>query len=60
MIRTPSQIWAIPVLLGILTTVGLIAALLGDGVWDLVSAVTLGIPVLAGIWYGLRRTPRER
>ncbi len=60
MIRTPSQIWAIPILLGILTMVGLIAALLGDGVLDLVSAVTLGIPVLAGIWYSLRRAPRKR
>ncbi|MCD2519418.1 hypothetical protein LQ564_24245 [Massilia sp. G4R7] len=60
MIRTPSQIWAAPILLGILTTIGLIAALLGDGGWDLVSAVTLGAPVLAGIWYGLRRAPRRQ
>ncbi len=56
MIRTPDQIWAIPVLLAVLTLVGLVAALLGDGVWDLVSAVTLGAPVAAGAWYGLRRT----
>ncbi len=60
MIRTPSQIWRMPVLLGVLTTIGLVAALLGDGVWDLVSAVTLGAPVLAGAWYGLRRPPRTR
>ena len=60
MIRTPSQIWGAPILLGVLTTIGLIAALLGDGVWDLVSALTLGAPVLVGAWYGLRRQPAKR
>lgn len=57
MIRTRTRIWAMPVLLAVLTTVGLVAALLGDGAWDLVSAVTLGAPVAVGAWYGLRRTP---
>jgi len=60
MIRTRTQIWAMPILLAILTTIGLVAALLGDGVWDLVSAVTLGAPVAAALWYGLRRTPARR
>ena len=59
MIRPLRQIWAIPLLLAVLTTVGLVAALLGDGVWDLVSALTLGAPVAAGIWYGLRRAPKR-
>ncbi len=60
MIRTRTQIWAIPVLLAVLTVVGLVAALLGDGAWDLVSAVTLGAPVAVGAWYALRRTPAQR
>ena len=60
MIRTRTQIWAMPVLLAVLTLIGLVAALLGDGVWDLVSAVTLGAPVAVGAWYGLRRTPARR
>ena len=60
MIRTNTQIWAMPILLAVLTTIGLVAALLGDGVWDLVSSVTLGAPVAAGAWYGLRRTPARR
>ena len=55
MIRTRTQIWAMPLLLAVLTVIGLVAALLGDGVWDLVSAVTLGAPVAAAAWYGLRR-----
>ncbi|MBV7534672.1 hypothetical protein KW842_02730 [Duganella sp. sic0402] len=49
------RMWGAPILLAILTTVGLISALLGDGVWDYVSAVALGLPVLLCIWFGLRR-----
>lgn len=52
------RLWGMPILLGILTTIGLISALLGDGVWDAVSAVTLGIPVLLGIWHSLRKQGR--
>lgn len=55
MSRTSLQIWGAPIVLGILTTIGLIAALLGDGVWDALSAVTLGIPCLVCLWFGLRR-----
>ena len=57
MIRTRTQIWAMPILLAVLTLIGLLAALFGDGVWDLVSSVTLGAPVAVGAWYALRRTP---
>jgi len=60
MIRTRTRIWAMPILLAVLTTIGLVAALLGDGVWDLVSAVTLGAPVAVGAWYAFRRTPAQR
>jgi hypothetical protein len=48
------KLWGMPVLLGLLTTVGLVSALLGDGIWDLVSAFALGAPVLAGAWCALR------
>ncbi|CAN7361639.1 hypothetical protein [Massilia sp. LjRoot122] len=60
MIRTRTQIWAMPILLAVLTTIGLVAALLGDGAWDLVSAVTLGAPVAVGAWFSLRRAPAGR
>jgi xanthosine utilization system XapX-like protein len=59
MIRSARQIWAAPVLLAVLTLVGLVAALLGDGIWDLVSALTLGAPVAAGVWFSLRRRVRR-
>ena len=61
--RSALQIWGAPIVLAILTTIGLISALLGDGIWDALSAVTLGIPCLLGAWYCLRRRPapaRER
>ena len=57
MIRSPLQIWGAPIALAILTAIGLVAALLGDGVWDYLSALTLGIPALLGAWYCLRRRP---
>ena len=50
------RIWGAPVLLAILTAIGLLAALLGDGMWDVLSALTLGIPVAATIWYGFKNS----
>jgi hypothetical protein len=47
--------WGAPIVLGVLTAVGLLSALLGDGAWDYVSAVTLGIPVLAAGWYSFKK-----
>ena len=52
------RLWGIPILLGVLTTIGLVAALLGDGMWDAVSGVALGLPVLLGIWHSLRKQGR--
>jgi hypothetical protein len=49
------RMWGAPITLAVLTAVGLISALLGDGVWDYVSAVALGVPTIACVWYGLRR-----
>lgn len=49
------RMWAAPIILAILTLIGLISALVGDGVWDHVSAVALGVPVLLCLWFGLRR-----
>jgi len=49
------RMWGAPILLAILTIIGLLSALLGDGIWDALSAVALGVPVLCCAWYGLRR-----
>lgn len=50
------RIWGAPVLLAMLTAIGLLAALLGDGFWDVLSTLTLGIPVAATIWYGFKNS----
>ena len=49
------RLWGAPILFAVLTTIGLISALVGDGVWDYLSAVALGIPVLACAYFGWRR-----
>jgi hypothetical protein len=49
------RMWGAPIMLAALTMIGLISALLGDDVWDYVSAVALGVPTIACAWFGLRR-----
>ena len=55
MSRSLLKLWGAPVLLAVLTTVGLLSALLGDGRWNALSAMALGTPVVVGAWFGLRR-----
>jgi hypothetical protein len=56
--RSALQVFAVPIVLGVLSAVGLVAALLGDSVWDVVSWLTLGVPciVMAWFWFGAGRT----
>ncbi|WP_199699415.1 MULTISPECIES: hypothetical protein [Alcanivorax] len=50
------RIFALPLLIAITSTVGLLSALLGDGVYDWVSWLGLGVPVIAtGYAYSKRR-----
>jgi hypothetical protein len=44
--RTLSQIFAAPLLVAIVSTLGLIGALVGDGWWDVLSWATLAVPVV--------------
>lgn len=52
---TFKRMWGVPILIGIVTAVGLISALLGDDMWDVLSAAALAIPVVVAGWYGLTR-----
>lgn len=55
-------LWAWPIALGLLTAIGLVAALFSDDGWgDHLAALCLGIPVLMGLWFGWlrRQTPRR-
>jgi hypothetical protein len=48
MTRRQSQFWTIystPILLVLVTSIGLLSGVLGDGVWDAVSWIGLSIPV---------------
>ncbi len=49
------RVWPAPILLGVLSTVGLMAALLSDGMGDYLSWLTLTIPVAVVLWYAPRR-----
>jgi hypothetical protein len=53
--QSPWEVFRVPILLAVLSAVGLVAALVGDGTWDLLSWVTLLIPV-AAIVRSLRRS----
>ena len=57
-----SRVWDMPALLGGLSAFGLAAALLGDGPWDAVAWVTLGLPVAVMARHLLwrRRAPQRR
>jgi hypothetical protein len=44
--QTTWQIFAIPLGLGLVTLVGLVVALAGDGLWDAFSWTALGIPLM--------------
>ncbi len=46
------KVWFIPILLGLASLVGLISALVGDGIWDAISWCLLGLLVLVvGYFY---------
>ena len=52
-----SRTFAMPVKLGLLQAVGLLSALLGDGLWDLLSWATLGVTLIVVAHYPFRRAP---
>lgn len=53
---TGIRIWAMPILLGLVSAGGLTAALLFDGFGDAVSWLALAAPAVTALWYGVRRT----
>ncbi|MGH7966300.1 MAG: hypothetical protein ACRERD_31495 [Candidatus Binatia bacterium] len=48
-ILSKKQIWGAPLALGVASALGLIAALLADGLWDAVSWIALAVPIAVGI-----------
>ncbi|MBO9551503.1 hypothetical protein [Pseudomonas sp.] len=52
--RSTARVFAWPAAIALLAALGLFAALLGDGAWDMLSWLGLGIPAWLGL-RGLRR-----
>jgi hypothetical protein len=53
------SLWGCPLAIAILSAVGLIGALVGDGAWDWLAWIGLGAPCIAALRFGLRgRSPR--
>ncbi|MGC4011226.1 MAG: hypothetical protein QM805_20890 [Pseudomonas sp.] len=50
-----------PVALAVLSTFGLLSALLGDGLFDVLSWISLGVPLLliVFVWMRMPRRPKE-
>jgi hypothetical protein len=45
------RIFVIPVVIGFLSAIGLVAALVGDDIWDWLSWATLAIPILVTAYF---------
>ncbi|MCT2563633.1 hypothetical protein [Chryseobacterium herbae] len=48
------KLWGMPLLLAFLSLFGLIAALLGDGIWDVLGWLTLSVPLFLIIKHYLK------
>jgi hypothetical protein len=49
-----AKIWNKPILLFVVTIMGLLLAIMGTGVWHILSWVALAIPVYVVVKYGAR------
>ena len=56
--QTIQQIFTVPLLIAVISTIGLISALVGDGWYDTVSWLTLGAPVALYLMYYVLRKAR--
>jgi hypothetical protein len=54
------RVFGIPILLALASAIGLLSALFGDGVWDVLSWVALGAPTVVVAWYVMRPARGQR
>jgi hypothetical protein len=53
------QIFAMPAVIACVSVIGLVTALLADGLWDAIGWFGLGVPIAVAGWCVLRQsTPR--
>jgi 1,4-dihydroxy-2-naphthoate octaprenyltransferase len=48
------NLWGMPILLGALTFLGLISAIMGTGIWHILSWIALSIPLIIAVKHGRR------
>ena len=51
-------IFWIPAIIAAVSCAGLLSALIGDGVWDGLSWLTLSIPIVVAVWFAALRRRR--
>lgn len=56
--RSLKAIFAVPLVVGLLSLIGLVAALLGDGVWDAAGWLTIGMSIIVLVWALIARRHR--
>lgn len=49
------RVWRIPFILALVTAFGLLAALLGRGIWHVAAWFALACPILVTAYFGLKR-----
>lgn len=52
------KLWGMPILLSLLSVFGLVAALNGDGIWDLLGWLSLSVPLFLIIKHYYKDTIR--
>jgi hypothetical protein len=52
-------IFLVPAVIAVVSSTGLLSALLGDGLWDAVSWLTLAVPIAIAGWFGWLRRRRR-
>lgn len=53
--KKTGNVWFMPAMVGLISTVGLVVALLADGWADVISVALLGLPAVLCIWLGYLR-----
>lgn len=53
-----AAVFAIPAAVAVLSLFGLVAALIGDGVWDVAGWITLGVSLTVLVWALIARRHR--
>lgn len=49
------RVWAIPLILAVLTIFGLLSALLGNGIWHALAWASLASPIVVAVRFAMKR-----